>query len=385
MTMEAQNLFSYLGLRQGLTPKVVSIEDLYLDTDNPRLVGEKLWGDTSWDEGTAGRPWHDPRVQCRLMHTIEYQHGCQPLIDSLASLGYVPMDKIVVRERELDKYEVIEGNRRVASMKRLLWDNKRRARHDSAEVLDTFREIEVLVLDSADGNLDKDTFLLQGVRHIAGVRSWGPYQQARMVYACVVEKGLTYKDTAASIGLSPGRASAMLHAYLGVRQMEEHPVFGTKARPELYSHFDQAYKQIPVREWLGWDENTRRYVHTKNLERFYEFITGDEDAGRRPMSAQEVRDVFPGILENDMARAKLLDGGASVAQAASLVPQTVPDPSEVLRDASRAFLVALDDVPKEHLLGRDGRLDMKAVHDVYERLDQMVREYARKKIYKAAV
>jgi hypothetical protein len=376
-------LFSYLGLRSNLTARALPIGDLYLDADNPRLFGEPLSGGKLMAKQLAGRSWSDGRVQEALRRTLEESHALQPLIDSLAALGYVPMDKIVVHEAEPGKFVVLEGNRRVACMKTILHCNHIHLRHEPEEVLATFRDLEVLVLGSTGEALAKDTFLLQGVRHIAGVRSWGPYQQARMVYACVVEKGLTYKDTAAAIGLSATRASAMLHAYLGVKQMEDHPEFGAKACPELFSHFDQAYKQPPVRDWLGWDENTRRYCHKANLERFYGLITGDEGQGQRPMTAVEVRDVFPSILQNDEAKEKLLAGRLSVAQAGALVPSQALNPSMVLRERAKGFLDALGDLPREHLLSREGRVDMKHLHEVYERLDELVRDYARKQIHKA--
>lgn len=378
---DPQNFFSYLGLRSNLSQKRVTIDDLYLDANNPRLFGEVLFGNDSWD--CTGLHWSDKKVQARLGMTLERFHGLQPLIDSLAALGYVPVDQIVVYEAEPSKFVILEGNRRVSAMKRIIYDNWRHARNDPADVLDTFRSLDVLVLQGNQDTLVKDTFLLQGVRHVAGIRSWGPYQQARMVYACVVEKGLTYKETGASIGLSAARASSMLHAYLGIKQMEEHPKFGVKARPDLYSHFDQAYKQQPVRDWLGWDKNTRRYAHTAQVERFYALILGDEEAGQRPMAAVEVRDVLPGILENDVARHRLFVGELSVAQASSLVPQQHPDPSQVMRGQAKAFLAALDDLPTAHLLSRAGRLDMKTLHDVHERLDALIRAYARDKIHKA--
>jgi len=171
--MEENTIFNYLGLRARLTPQVVDIEDLYLDPENPRLFGEDVEITPGELEGCH---WSDPRAQWRLFRALEKSHGVQALIDSLASLGYVPMDKMVVREALPGKFMLIEGNRRTVAMQRLLHDNMRRARKDPEEVLATFRKIEVLVLTSTDADQAKDIFLLQGIRHIAGVRNWGPYQ-----------------------------------------------------------------------------------------------------------------------------------------------------------------------------------------------------------------
>jgi len=205
-----------------------------------------------------------------------------------------------------------------------------------------------------------------------------------MVYACVVEQGLNYKETAAAIGLSATRASSMLHAYLGVKQMEEHSEYGQNARPELFSHFDQAYKQLPVREWLGWDDNSRRYVHKAQLERFYALIVGDEAQGQRPMAAVEVRDVLPGILEHKEAKAKLFSGEVSVAQAGALVPDDAPSPSEIFRGRAGDLLQALEDLPLQYLFSKDGRHDMKKVQELSERLEGILKAYTKDKIGRAA-
>src|SRR5262249_11651250 len=100
------------------------------------------------------------------------------LLDSISKMGYQGIDQIVVRPMTASrgKFVVLEGNRRVASIKRLLEEDaagivkKDRGDHGRlhAEVVETLKKIDVLVLETeglTDDDIQKRINLVLGIRH----------------------------------------------------------------------------------------------------------------------------------------------------------------------------------------------------------------------------
>jgi hypothetical protein len=93
----------------------VSLKNLYLDANNYRLIHEPDYVEVSADK------IKDKSVQRRTLHltTGDKDQHIQDLIDSFKSNGYLPVDQIQVRPLSDGGYVVVEGNRRVAALKRL--------------------------------------------------------------------------------------------------------------------------------------------------------------------------------------------------------------------------------------------------------------------------
>src|SRR5580698_2054927 len=96
-----------------LAPINVSLNDLLLDPNNPRFteLGQDL-------DAVPEVRFGEPRVQEEAytrMKTARFE--VPELRDTIKNLGFLPMDRIVVRpwrgvEAQPPKYVVIEGNRR---------------------------------------------------------------------------------------------------------------------------------------------------------------------------------------------------------------------------------------------------------------------------------
>ena len=80
----------------------------------------------------------------------------------------------------------------------------------------------------------------------------------------------------------------MLRAYKGLKQMEADSIYGDKASPDLFSHFEQAWVKNPLRDWLSWNEGNSRYDNQTNLQLFYQWITEDNpETGQGKLKAQQ--------------------------------------------------------------------------------------------------
>src|SRR5262245_23000824 len=93
-------------------------DDLFLDPNNPRLVQDLNFGAKVPDSEVPGR-----QQQIRDLFAKRGQaegdefFDITDLYDSMIRIGYVGIDRIVVREFDRGKYLVVEGNRRVSTIK----------------------------------------------------------------------------------------------------------------------------------------------------------------------------------------------------------------------------------------------------------------------------
>lgn len=158
----------------------IPLANLLLDNNNPRLAGENLKND-----------------QNEILSKMYYE-DLDELAGSLAVHGFLPEEPIIVvpeDSRDFDavnkdnvadyNYIVIEGNRRVSSIK-LLLDESLRTMLDidedfpkisSPEIKDNLQTIPAIVYRERK---NVDAYL--GIRHITGNRKWDAYAKARYIY-----------------------------------------------------------------------------------------------------------------------------------------------------------------------------------------------------------
>lgn len=297
-------------------------EKIFLDIFNPRFSDEikspKFNDDTKYN---------DQKAQELTRRYLVAKHGAGTLADSIIRVGFLKIDRIIVRKITSGVYVVVEGNRRLAAVKTILGDVRRKVLVLPEAVLDSLIEIEVLELNITGAAAVKAASLLQGIRHISGVKNWGPYQQGKLVHTLVEDEGLNFSEAALSVGLRPSRVSALLRGYYGLRQMQNDLSFGAYADVSLFSHFEQAYLKIPVRKWLDWDDKKKKYCNVSALRFFYSHISNNPEMPAKEMLiANEIRDFLPAVLENKKAKQIYLNNKSTLSDAYAI---TQPDGGDV--------------------------------------------------------
>jgi hypothetical protein len=206
-----------------LIPISLKLTDLLLDPNNPRFseLGEEL-------NAVPEARFADERVQANTFDKMKNpMFDVAELRDTIKTIGFLPMDRIVVREWQgpasaSKKFVTVEGNRRVAALKWL------KDLHDiGKETLDEQRlknitELECLLLKTELAQ-SSATLILPGLRHVSGVKEWGAYQKAKAVDA-LRKSGMSPQEAAQSLGLSTRAANAAYRCYLALEQM----------RPDFY-------------------------------------------------------------------------------------------------------------------------------------------------------
>ena len=260
-----------------LTEREVNIDHLYLDPNNPRFWNpqpRRAIPDTRISED---------KIQSRVENQIS-RHGIEELQNSILRNGFLGIDRMVVRpiRGQDDDFVVVEGNRRLAALRLL----RRRISEDnvaeegiSDEYLDRiYQDTSNLLVLNYQGSKPEDiSWLLQGIRHIGGIRNWEPAQRAKLVVDQVKKQGVSFTAAGQAFGLSAHAVGRLYRSYNALQQMRDDDEFGSKARNDYFSLFEEAYRNSKARLVLGWDEKDQKFDDQEHLRQFYAWITPDED------------------------------------------------------------------------------------------------------------
>lgn len=150
-----------------------NIKNLFLDPNNYRFIDEKEY------KRVPRENILDERIQKKTRNFIEGEKRSNilDLIDSFKANGYIPVEKIQVKDLGNNQYLVLEGNRRAASLKALQEDfenNKDIGKLDSS----IFKKVDVEVHDEEDEQIH---LLVMGLKHIGGNKKWPAINQAKFI------------------------------------------------------------------------------------------------------------------------------------------------------------------------------------------------------------
>ena len=276
----------------------LSISNLFLDPNNPRYV------DSSNEKPIREEHVHEDIVQEKAKRRmLEGPHDVAQLRNSIEKIGFLRVDRLVVVELpQKDKFMVVEGNRRLAALKSLIEMEKAREADLDPEVRASVEVVPVLVIDDEDKvSRDHTARILQGVRHVASVKPWGPYQEAQLI-ALMLNEGKTIPEIKSVLGLSAQRINILRRSYYALAQMSQDPDYGDDAKPGLFSHFDEALKKPEIRTWLGWDDDQNLCTNQEHRQLFYGWCIGltDENGIRQERKIVDAKDSrrLPALLQN---------------------------------------------------------------------------------------
>jgi hypothetical protein len=287
------------NLPNVLSPIILRVDQLLLDPNNPRFseLGEDL------NQVAEGR-FSDEKVQQFAYDKMKSDiFDVSELKDTIKTLGFLPMDRMVVRRWKgstatNEKFVVIEGNRRLTALRWLLGLHDIGKETFSEGQLKNFQVLECLQL-SDEAAETTASLILPGLRHVSGIKEWGPYQKAKAVHA-LRKSGLSSQDAAQSLGLSTRAANAAYKCFLALEQMKNHEEYGEHAHPRMYSYFEEVFKRPNVRTWLAWSDEAESFTAEEHVKEFYSWIVPGQDDSEAPKlsEAKSIRDLS-GILEDD--------------------------------------------------------------------------------------
>ena len=324
----------------------VELDDLYLDPNNPRFsdLQDRVQAvplERTLEEGVQAKA---------LSRILDDRFGVDELRNSISSIGFLKVDRLVVTPLPSQgKYVVREGNRRLGALKSLLADFKSGEVDLSTEARESFQKIPVVVIDEPDPvKREHLARILQGVRHVAGIRDWGPYQQAGVV-AMMLDDGRDQAEICEVLGLSKRRVNILRRCFYALKQMSDDDDYGDKVKPILFSYFEEVLKLPQLRDqWLEWDDEQNLFLNEARRKQLYSWFVGieDEDGTGHPPKIPDNKQIrrLPDLMADALLFKRFSDIAALKLEEA-VQGLASPKPGIAWQDSLQSLLTVLNQVP----------------------------------------
>ena len=286
-------------IREPLQPayrdELLEPDQLLLDPHNPRLTGQV-----------------DGEDQKSLLRALWQYGALDELALSLAENGYFDSEPLIaVRERQ--DVVVVEGNRRLATVK-LLLDPRAR---DELRATDlprltgtarkTLERLPVRIYDDR-----RHLWAYVGFRHVNGPRVWDSWSKAQYIARVHNKYGIALDEIAARIGDKHQTVLRLYRGLMVLQQAQEEGVFepGDRYRPRFaFSHLYTGLDYAGFRDHLGLpkdDSASVRPVPRKNVRQLGELMTwlfGSKSKSREPVIATQNPDLrkLDDVLKDEKA------------------------------------------------------------------------------------
>lgn len=301
-----------------VTHENVSIQEVHLDPDNPRIRFQINHGAKK-----------KPSGQAELLEIVREQPGYEDLQKQIRRLGGI-FDPLIVRHNGM----VVEGNTRLAAMRVLHETNKNDKR---------WRTVPITRLPT---DVPEDTVeLLKANYHVAGKTVWRPAAQADQIHRLIKELRVSPQQVADETRLSVKKVEQYVEAYeFLIKEVLPEALKDGKVNKQeiLEKKFSHALEFISGKKLQSIREDAKARKSVAKL------IAHDK------ISGLEVRKL-PSILENKEAAAALLNEGFKPAKEVlkkadpttdSKVLKTMKYLTEMLQDMSAVELEVFRRTPK---------------------------------------
>jgi len=307
------------------------VEWLRLDLTNPRLQ--------TGDE-------YDLRTETELITTLAEIAALDELVLSICTNTFIPLEPLIVHGPDHGPYTVIEGNRRLASIKLINDpDLAEEVGIRVPEVTDAVRaSIAKLPVYRVNDPSEAREFI--GFKHINGPQRWDAYAKARYVtdWYRDANGAITIDVIADKMGDNNQTLRAYIYAVLMLDQAEAAKVWDKSDRPPVrgrfgFSHLYTAITRVEFQKFLGMTEgwsSTPSFTPIKKkylpaLAETLTYLYGSKSAARAPLIKSQNPDLkdLGAALVNDNAIQVLRNGGS------------LDEARDAMKDASSAFEDAL--------------------------------------------
>jgi hypothetical protein len=306
-----------MSLAPKLRKIVVATDKLLLDPNNPRLFTTEV-------ESVLPADIPNPGVQERARSELRSGHFyIDELMESIKSNKYVPEagGYIFVRSMpDMDLFLVLEGNRRLVSIRELL------AKKDELdeEVVDSIENIEVLEIvdDISEEKIQEKISYLLGTCHHGSHKDWSPFAQARGIYERYLERSEQDNDSfeyrkddgmavASLLSIKEKEVIERLKVYRAMRQLAAHETMQGMPNGGVistyYSIISAAVASPPknLQNYLPKDPNTF-LLEEESLERMINLCSFDGTSSRfrKSPDGQNIKDSAGKFVQSPMKNPK---------------------------------------------------------------------------------
>lgn len=246
---------------------VKHIDRLILDPNNYRFIDRPDYKPVT-DAELA-----DARVQQRTLNFIlgKNQENVKDLISSFTTNGFLDIDQIQVKPVG-DKYLVLEGNRRTATLK-YLYDEFKKGNDVGKLTESDFKSVNLVEITDED---PVQHLITMGLHHISGKKRWSAVNESQLISDLIDKYHLTEDDVCEKLGITKYALRRNVRTLSLIEQYKESD-FGDQFKANMYSIFEKIIGTPIVRNWIGWDNDAYQAFNADNLERLFSWISTTEE------------------------------------------------------------------------------------------------------------
>jgi hypothetical protein len=287
----------------------LALSSLYLDPNNYRFIDHDDYREVTDDLLT------DEEVQRRTRQLIvgTNAENVTDLIASFQQNGWLDVEPIHVRRLADRKYLVVEGNRRVATLKYLQHRWEASTGHLGKLDRGVFDKVPCITYEERD---TVHSLVVMGLHHISGKRRWPAVNQARLMKRLRDEFGKAPDEICASLGVSKREFNLSLRT-LALADAYRASDFGDQFSSEMFNLFREVLRAPALRTWLSWDDATERAAARANLERLFSWLSresvddaDDDEGAAKPGGITKEPVVTTGAQVRELA--KIIDDPSAV-------------------------------------------------------------------------
>ncbi len=243
------------------------IDRLLLDPNNYRFIDKPEY------KLVPDNQLADERIQIRTSNFIagKNNENIKDLIVSFKTNGFLDIDQIQVKAVD-DKFLVLEGNRRVTTLKYLYHEFK--TGNDVGVLTESnFKSIPLVEIIEED---EATHLITMGLHHISGKKRWNAVNEAQLLRDLVKHKK-SETEICESLGITKEKLRRNLRTLALIEQYKQSD-FGDQFKPEMYSIFEAVISKVSMKQWIGWDDTKYFANNSENLYRFFSWISETEES-----------------------------------------------------------------------------------------------------------
>ena len=260
--------------------QAASLKRLYLDPNNFRFVDHPDYRPVP--------PEHvfDADVQRRTTGFVlgRGQEHVRDLVASIKANGWLDIDPVLVQRTDGGRFLVVEGNRRVATLKYL----QRRYEEDAIDLgkLDgkVFSALPVVLHQDAG---ERDRLVMMGLHHISGKRRWPAVNRARAMARLLPHFGDNADAVCEALGVGKREFNLSLRTLALVDAYRDSD-YGDQFQSDQYNLFREILKSEAIRTWIGWDHAASAATNQPHMERLFSWMSRETESSEGDEGDPEV-------------------------------------------------------------------------------------------------
>lgn len=250
--------------------ETVHIDSLILDPNNYRFIDRPEYREVPEDMVA------DPRIQQRTLNFIwgRNKENIKDLITSFRENGFLDIEQIQVKQVG-DKYLVLEGNRRTATLK-FFWEEYNQGIDIGNINPQTFDEIPVVIIDKED---PIQHLITMGLHHISGKKRWSAVNEAQLMNDLIETHGLSEEEVCNKLGISKYTLRRSRRTLYLINQYKRSD-YGDQFKTDMFYIFQSIIGSPILKQWISWNDLGYSADNEINVNRLFNWLstTDDEDA-----------------------------------------------------------------------------------------------------------